>query len=308
MITRTLLAVSALSLPNLVCFAGEKEVVSTPVEPVQQNPNRDSLWYADTEFSYTFGSKFRRESDFGRQSEYHFNIGFGRRFELSESWRLTLGIENEQFHFSKSNSFLPNSLNKLAAEVGLAWRNPLGQLQLRLHPGVYYTRDHITGNSFDMPFALVGTRRITSNFSLSLGVGGSILGEYHVSPIGGFVWDINDRPELRALFPHPGLSYALNDSTKLFLGADFLGGAFRNGPTNDQRTNNAALTYQESRAGAGIAFQPHQGMKLTLSSGYSFERKFDYYHRGPIFISKGAPYVQFQVELTLPAEQGFSAF
>ncbi len=165
MITRTLLAVSALSLPNLVCFAGEKEVVSTPVEPVQQNPNRDSLWYADTEFSYTFGSKFRRESDFGRQSEYHFNIGFGRRFELSESWRLTLGIENEQFHFSKSNSFLPNSLNKLAAEVGLAWRNPLGQLQLRLHPGVYYTRDHITGNSFDMPFALVGTRRITSNSS-----------------------------------------------------------------------------------------------------------------------------------------------
>jgi hypothetical protein len=64
MITRTLLVVGALSLPNLVCFAGEKEVVSTPTVPVQQSPNRDSLWYADTEFSYTFGSKFKRESDY----------------------------------------------------------------------------------------------------------------------------------------------------------------------------------------------------------------------------------------------------
>jgi Domain of unknown function (DUF6268) len=307
MIARTLL-VSALSLPNLVCFAGEKEVASTPIVPVQQNPNRDSLWYADTEFSYTFGSKFKRESDFGRQSEYHFDIRFGRRFELSESWRLTLGPENEQFRLSRSNSFLPYSLNKLAGEFGLAWRNPAGQLQLNLHPGVYYTRDHITANSFDVPFALIGTRRITSNLSLSLGVGGSILGENHIAPIGGFVWDINDRLELRALFPHPGLSYALNDSTKLFLGADFLGGAFRNGPTNDRRTNNAALTYQESRAGGGISFQPHEGVKLSLSSGYSFERKFDYYHRGPIFRSKGAPYVQLQVGLTLPVRQGLSAF
>jgi hypothetical protein len=125
MIARTLL-VSALSLPNLVCFAGEKEVASTPIAPVQQNPNRDSLWYADTEFSYTFGSKFKRESDFGRQSEYHFDIRFGHRFELSESWRLTLGPENEQFRLSRSNSFLPYSLNKLAGEVGLAWRNPVG--------------------------------------------------------------------------------------------------------------------------------------------------------------------------------------
>jgi Domain of unknown function (DUF6268) len=308
MITRTLLVVGALSLPNLVCFAGEKEVVSTPIVPIQQNPNRDSLWYADTDFSYTFGSKFRRESDFGRQSEYHFNIRFGRRFELSENWRLSLGIEDEQFRFSRSNSFLPYSLNKLAAEVGLGWRNPLGQLQLTLHPGVYYTRDHITSNSFDMPFALVGTRRLTSNFSLSLGVDGSILSENHISPIGGFVWDINDRLELRALFPHPGLSYALNDSTKLFLGADFLGGAFRNGPTNDPRTNKAALTYQESRVGGGISFHPHQGVKLSLSSGYSFERKFDYYHRGPIFRSKGAPYVQLQVELTLPADRRYDSF
>jgi hypothetical protein len=78
-------------------------------------------------------------------------------------------------------------------------------------------------------------RGLTSNFSLSLGVGGSILSENHISPVGGFVWDISDRLELRALFPHPGLSYAFNDSTKLFLGADFLGGAFRNGPKDEQR-------------------------------------------------------------------------
>jgi hypothetical protein len=308
MTTRTLLILSALCLPNLVCLAGEKEVVApVPLGPAQISSNRD-LWYADTDFSYTFGSKFKRESDFGRQSEYHFSLRFGRRFELSEIWRLTLGIENEQFHFSKSNSFLPNSLNKIAAEVGLQWRSPLGQLQLTLHPGVYYTRDHITANSFDMPFSLVDRIPLTKTFSIALGFGGSLLSENHIGPVGGFVWEINDRLELRALFPHPAISYALNDSTKLFLGADVIGGAFRNGPTNDRRTNNAALTYQESRVGAGISFQPHQGVKLSLASGYTLERKFDYYHRGPIFRSKGAPYVQLQVELTLPAGHGFGAF
>jgi hypothetical protein len=308
MITRNLFILSALCLPNDVCSAGEKEVVPMPLGPAQQNSSRDSLWYADTEFSYTFGSKFKRESDFGRQSEYHFSIRTGRRFDLSESWRLTLGIENEQFRFSRSNSFLPYSLNKIAADVGLGWRSPLGQLQLTLHPGVYYTRDHITANSFDMPFALVDRIPLAPNFSISLGFGGSLLNENHILPIGGFVWDVTDRMELRALFPRPGLSYKLNDSTKLFLGADFLGGAFRNGPTNDRRTNNAVLTYQESRVGAGISFQPHEGVKLSLSSGYAFERKFDYYHRGPVIRAKGAPYVQLQVELTLPSFRSDGSF
>jgi len=86
---------------------------------------------------------------------------------------------------------------------------------------------------------------------------------------------------------------------QLYAGFERQSGGFRNGPTNDQRTNNAILSYTENKLGGGLVLRPTRGVKLDLSSGFDFQREFNYYRSGPIFRSKGAPFLEAQLHVDL---------
>jgi hypothetical protein len=77
------------------------------------------------------------------------------------------------------------------------------------------------------------------------------------------------------------------------------GGAYRNGPTNDHRTNNALLAYTEYRAGAGINYTPKNGVSLQFTAGWTFERRIDYFRAGPDNTAKGAPYLKLDLSIAL---------
>jgi len=277
-------------------FAGEQEIIqpapiSSPVQPT---------WSAQFEGDYTFGSRFKDFGQFGTQAEYHYSIQASRRFNLGDNWFFKIGFAEEQFQFSRSNSFLPYSLTKIAGQFGIGSSlTETLRWELGVSPGVYYTRDHITGNSFDAPTVLFGRWQVTPQFALTLGVGGSYLSQYHVLPVGGFTWQATDRLTLNATFPKPRLVYEIAHGADLYVGGEFLGGGFRNGPTDDRRTNNAVLSYTEDRLGGGLIFQPIRGVKLDLSSGFTFQREFNYYRSGPVFRSKGAPYLAAQLRIDL---------
>jgi hypothetical protein len=277
----------------LTCFGGEQQIVQSISAPPRPT------WSASFEGDYTFGSRFKDFGEFGSQAEYHYSIKATRRFNLGENWFFRLGFTEEQFQFSRSNSFLPYSLTKVAGRfgVGSSLTDSLGW-ELDVAPGVHFARDRVTGDSVDAPTVLLGRWEVNPRFTVSLGVAASYLNEYHVLPVGGLTWQVSDCLKLDATFPKPRVVYKIAPETNVYVGGEFLGGGFRNGPTDDRRTNNAILRYSEERIEGGLISQPLQGVNLDFSSGFTFQREFSY-PSGPVFRAKGAPFVGMQIHLNL---------
>ena len=59
------------------------------------------------------------------------------------------------------------------------------------------------------------------------GVTVSGLSRYPVFPIGGILWHINDKWDLRAYLPDPRLVYQASDTLEYYTGAELVGGAYK---------------------------------------------------------------------------------
>jgi hypothetical protein len=120
-----------------------------------------------------------------------------------------------------------------------------------------------------------------------------------VIPICGFNWKINDQYNLRAVFPQPRFSYTPSKALEFFVAGDLVGGGYRNGPTNDRRTNNALLDYSEYRAATGVNYNPQKGLSFEITAGWSVERRFDYFRAGPDDFTRSAPYFKLDINIDL---------
>ncbi len=90
--------------------------------------------------------------------------------------------------------------------------------------------------------------------------------------------------------------YTPNDRLEIYLGGELIGDSYRNGPTDDRRTNNAIVEYEEERLGLGLSYTLRKGIDFEANAGWTLERTYDYIRSGPIYHSKGAPY--FRVDLS----------
>ncbi|MEA3145523.1 MAG: hypothetical protein QOI53_952, partial [Verrucomicrobiota bacterium] len=257
-------------------------------------------WSIDLNSDYTLGSKIIKSGDFGSQAVYHYEIEALRNFHLFDKYYLQCGIDSERFDFSRSNSIYPASISSVAAEVSISyWSGEDFHPVLKLEPGFYYTRDHITPNSFDVPIRAVAGYQIRDNVHLVLGVDADPFEQEPVIPICGINWQINDQCNLRAVFPQPRFSYMPNQTLEFFIAADLIGGGYRNGPTNDHRTNNALLNYSEYRLASGVNYNPQKGVSFELTAGWSIARRFDYFRAGPDNTAKSAPYFKLDISIDL---------
>ncbi|MBV9488689.1 MAG: hypothetical protein JO069_03060 [Verrucomicrobia bacterium] len=280
--------------------AGETTVLNAP--PAEAAPTKlVPDWSFDLTGDYTMGSRFRHLEDLGSQSVSHYELEALRRFHLFDNWYFRVGFDVSRFDFSRSNAVFPYSLNALAGEIALEyWHGEDIGVLVKLSPGVYFTRDHITANSFDIPIEAGAGIKVTKTFSLAVGLTAGLLREWPVLPVGGFVWDINDRLKISALLPEPRISYKFSPAFQIFLDGEYTGGGYRNGPTGDHRTNNAALQYSEYRAGGGLSYTPRKGVSLESTVGYTFEREINYFHAGPAFRTRtGAPYFKLDLSVDL---------
>ena len=295
-----LLAIGALLLCAAAAHAGDKTVLTSPpseVAPTKSAPD----WSFDLTGDYVLGSHFRHLESLGSQAASYYELEALRRFHIVDNWYFRIGLDVSRSDFSRSNAVFPYSLNALAGEVALEyWHGEdIGAL-LKVSPGVYFARDHITKNAFDFPIEAGSGIKITKNFSLAIGVTTGLLREWPVLPVGGFVWNVNDQLKVNAIFPEPRVSYEFYHGLQVFAGGDFTGGGYRNGPTADRRTNNAALQYDEYRGGAGLTYTPRKGISLEGTVGYAFLREISYFHSGPDFKTRaGAPYFKLDLSVDL---------
>jgi len=280
-----------------VVFGDGKNLIE-PASPEHQDAV--PLWSLDLNSAYTLGSKIMKSGSFGSQAVYHYQIEALRNVRLFDKYYFQFGVDTERFEFSRSNSIYPSSIASVAGEFALSyWTGDGFYPLLKFEPGVYYTRDYITANSFDVPIRAVAGFKVQDSVHLVLGVDIDPFEQQWAIPICGFNWKINDQCNLRAVFPQPRFSYTPSKELDFFLAADLVGGGYRNGPTNDRRTNNGLLNYSEYRAASGLNYNPQKGLSFELTAGWSIQRRFDYFRAGPDDSAKSAPYVKLDISIDL---------
>jgi hypothetical protein len=280
-----------------MAFGDEKSVIQSP-PPGKQD--QAPLWSTELISDYTLGSKIIKSGSFGSQAVYHYQIEALRNVHLFDKYYFQFGIDSERYGFSRSNNVYPYSIASVAGEFSLSyWTGDEFFPVLKFEPGVYYTRDYITTKSFDVPIRAVGGFKVQDKIHLVLGVDVDPFEQEWAIPICGFNWEINSQYNLRAVFPEPRFSYTPSKTLEFFIAADLTGGGYRNGPTDDHRTNNALLNYSEYRAGSGVNYNPRKGLSFEMIAGWSFERRFDYFRAGPDDSAKSAPYFKLDISIDL---------
>src|SRR5258707_13123862 len=149
-------------------FAGAKARARPP--PPSNPENLGSQWSILLDSSYTFGSHVERSHNLGSQAEYRYEIQALRNFRITGDYYLQLGVDYERFDFSRSNSQFPYSFTSLSGEILFSyWSGDSFYPVIRLEPGIYYTRDHVTENSFDFLIRITLAFKLTPNLYVIFG-------------------------------------------------------------------------------------------------------------------------------------------
>jgi hypothetical protein len=278
-------------------LGGERTVLSSSPGS-DANKGGSPLWSFDLDSDYTFGSSIQKFSDLGLQAVYHYEIEVLRDFALFDKYYLQFGLDSERFLFSRSNNLFPYAMTSVAAEAALSyWDGDEFFPLLKIQPGIYYTRNYITKDSFDIPVRLALGLKVQKDIHLVLGFSADRFQQIPIFPVAGFNWKINDKLNLRAVFPEPRFSYTPNDSVEFYLDGQYAGGTYRNGPTIDSRTDNALLEYTEIRIGTGVSYTAAKGVSIEATAGWTFQREFNYFRNGPDFKTSGSPYIRLETTI-----------
>ena len=164
---------------------------------------------------------------------------------------------------------------------------------IETRPGVYFERN-VNSGSFDSPTNIAAVIPLSGDkVYLVAGVTVSALARYPVFPIGGLLWHINDRWDLRAYLPDPRLVYEVSDNLELYAGGELAGGAYKtdNRPIEPEKLSGATITYDEVRAGGGVTWKV-KPLTFDLAGGYTVQSEFDYSRAGESFDTHPAPYIR----------------
>jgi hypothetical protein len=287
-----------LLIPTLLLAGGNETALSTP--QIVPSPSPDPTWSFELTSSYTAGARIMKAGSFGSQGVAEYELQAYKDIKLFQNYFLQLGFDLDRFNFTRSNNFFPYAMTSLAGELVFAyWDGDDFYPVLKLEPGLYFTRAHITKNSFDVPIRFTPGLKVNDSLYLIGGCSIDVYSNPIVFPVAGLNWKINDQWNLRAVFPRPRLSYMPNTKLELFVQGDLDGNSFRNGPTDDHRTNNAVVQYYYYRAGVGFDYELTKGFEVQAVAGWDFKREYDYIRAGPIYDVKGAPYVWVDLKWTL---------
>jgi hypothetical protein len=196
------------------------------------------------------------------------------------------------------NAELPDRLEAMNFVVGLDTEFTESWLiRIEAHPGWYGAGgDLFDGDHFRVPFIAGTTYVYSSTLQFTIGVGVNFEGKYPVLPGGGVRWQFAPNWVLNAVVPAPRLEWQATRNLTIYAGAVIKTDTFRVDEdfgtfAGNRRLDDAWLSYEEVRTGAGIDWKIGSNATLSLEGGYVPFRQFDYsrvhirYHE-----DGGAPY------------------
>ena len=239
-------------------FAGTATVSDSSKDKVVQStectPNTLDDFIATTD--YGFHQNLDRGS--ANMEVEHNDIQLDRRFPLSfltwpnvpcGQWFFRLGAAYERFDFSIHNETrLPDTLQSAAGIVALEYLyNNQAAFMLETRPGVYFEHK-VNAGSFDSPVTLtLAFPLFGKNVFGVVGSYASMLTSPSVVPIGGIDWMINDKWDLRAVYPEPRLVYHCGKTLDLFAGGELDGGGYKTDNRNvtPSKLSGSVVTYDQ---------------------------------------------------------------
>jgi hypothetical protein len=280
-------------------FGGSDQEISSAMDEVAEQPYKFSAEFT-IEQAYLGGADVQRGTcsvnDF---DEYYSNLVFVYTPRIKFGiLRLGAQWERYSFGFPNGGQQLPNTLQAVNSIVGLDTKFSDSILvRLEAQPGFYDTSfAHLDGDSFNIPFVLGGTYIHSPEVQLVFGVGVNVQGQFPVLPGGGVRWKLSPNWVLNAVLPAPRLEYLVNRDFTLFAGADIKANTFRmddrfGDSHGDTGLNNAWLSYEEVRIGAGAEWKINSSLTFTIEGGYAPYRQFDYFRTEVRYHNEsGAPY------------------
>lgn len=286
-----LLAIAAVLQPLAPLRAGT--FAKSILEPAPAADDIEPLNIVKIRSSYVFDGDFRRgDGRYGSQSALESQFSYNRRIRISGRWYFRMGVNYDRFDFGSSGAPVPNHLQGIAGVLAVEYLvNGEAGFLFETRPGVYFENE-INSDAFNAPTVLAMAYPIVKE-KLFL-VGGVIytgFAEYAVLPIAGLSWNISDAWKLKLLFPNPRMIYTVNNSVKLWVGGELVGGAYRvdHRDSEPRKLNEALVDYADYRAGVGVTWTVCSGFTVDAGAGWSVQRVFDFHRAGEKYRVEGAP-------------------
>ena len=258
----------------------------------------------DVSQSYVGETDVRRGGQNRSLDEYNSEVRFVLTPRIPLGY-LRLGAEWNRFSFGYSNdgSPLPNTLQSVAAVVGLDTKFSDSILvRFEAQPGLYGTNfSDVRFGQVRVPFIVGGTYIYSPDLQFIGGVSVDVDRKYPVFPGLGVRWKLAPKLVLNAVLPAPRLEYELSHDTTVHIGADLRGDAYRTDNTArstnlERRLNRAVVTYSEIRVGGGISQKLSSSLTLSAEAGCQPYREFDYDRADVRYRPDGiAPYGQIAI-------------
>lgn len=202
--------------------------------------------------------------------------GFAGKWILSPRLELATGLDYSLRHVDAPTAArLPESLHALSLSIGGEYRvTDYLAFNLKVSPGLSSDLKAVGMDDLRVKIALVSSYRVFQRLTL---IGGIAYTEGNrelpIRPIIGASYQPSERWRLTAGFPRTAVIFAPYKGTEWYITGEFT--------THEYHLHEASLgadniSYNDYRLVAGVDFPLSRSIKLGISAGYAFGRKFEF--------------------------------
>ena len=272
----------------------EVEKPNGDVLSLAEQPHR-APWESSFTTTWLPGSTVRETG--GDLTMGEVKAGFTRRFSINPRLELSTGL-----HYSlreidaPAAANLPGSLQTLAVSLGGDYRlrDDL-TLGLTVSPGLSGDFKAVDGNDVRVPVALHVKYRRSKKLTIVGGIAYTAGNRsFRALPMIGLLYLPTDKWAIALGFPRTGIMYKLNPKTELFVAGELTRAEYR---LHDPSLGADIVSYRDYRLSTGAEIKLLPAVKLGISGGYAFARKFVFYDgdRGDLNVD-GAPFGRVEVK------------
>lgn len=243
-------------------------------EPSPDEQDRRPSWNASVAATWLQGSGI--DDHEGDVTMREASVGLGRRFMVSSNLDLSAGMRYSTKNIDAPEALrLPESLHSVSVSFGGEYRirDDL-MLGLMVSPGLSSDFKEIDSEDLRMHAGVHALYRLSRRFSVVGGVaykGGS---EWPVIPIVGLQYQPSEQWAFSLGVPRTAIVFKPQKGMEIFVEGEFSGGG--DYELHDASLRADSVSYQDYRAVTGFDFPLTRVVRLKLSGGYAFGRKFDF--------------------------------
>jgi hypothetical protein len=275
----------------LVIAGGTNAAAQTPAAAAPADPGIGLSYTVSA--SSTGKTKLKAGSvGAGEVSSGDFNTAINQSVTLAEGRELGVGVSYSRTSFDRSKGAsatpLPERVQSLALDFSYtqkfdaAWSGLLG-----VSPGLHNAGTGFSSKGFGTSVIALGIYQVNPTLSIAAGAGYDSLahGRNQFAPGFGLEWKPTKEWNVSFGYPKTGITYLFSDSLSLGLVAE---GAFGTyyvekdplpGAAGRPRLADTTLEYFDARLGLSANWKVSKQFVVTLSTGSTVERQFDYHER-----------------------------